>query len=216
VKHIVVEKVDQRGEKLSHKPAVALEYDSGAGVASQITVSPLSSPPNKQAMNLADLIKKDFRRERKTFNAYTIREMIRKIVGDTNATIVRPTGGVYFVMAKHQTTLDSLVKLAGMIGGVTFHPVPLINDADQQAMLRQAVEAETRETIERALDEIDELMSGPEISSKRYADMVQSMNTVKGKSVEYAELLDDTLANVNLLVKSYDAKMRKLFLHVGD
>lgn len=211
VKQIVVEQVDKRGEKLSHEAAVVLEFEAG-----KLNIQSLLRTPSRQAMNLAELIKRDFRAERGAVNAYTIRENVfRKVIMGAGATVVRPTGGVYFIMQKHATTVEALTKFAGKVPGITFHPVPLINDADQAAMLRDAVENETREQIMKTLDEIDTIMSGPEITSDRYSKMVAEMNAVKARTGEYADLLDDALAGCNVLVKSYDAKMRKLFEHVN-
>lgn len=213
VKQIVVEQVDKRGEKLSHEAAVVLEFESAS---SKLTVQSLLRTPNRQAMNVAELIRRDFKAERGAVNAYTLRQnVIREVIMSTHATAVRPTGGVYFVMQKHATTIEALSKFAAKLEGVTFHPVPLINDADQAAMLREAIENETREQIIAALDEIDKMMDGPEITSNKYAKMVEQMNAVKSRTVEYADLLDDALAGCNVLVKSYDAKMRKLFNHVN-
>jgi hypothetical protein len=209
-KQIVVEQVNAVGRKLSYEPTVHLEFNG-----TTIVVSSLTSPPNPQAMNLADLITRDFKRERKCVAAYTLRSLFRDAIGSLGATRTVPSGGVYFVMEKHRYTLDALARLSKTIEGTTFHTVPLINDENQQAMLRDAIEGETRSTIEKALDEIDRLLKGPEITAARYQSLVEQMNIVKGRTSEYAELLDDALAGCDLLVGSYDAKMRKLFMHVG-
>lgn len=211
VKQIVVEKVDRRGEKLAHKASVNLEF---VVATSQLNVRSLITPPNKQAMRVADLIKRDFKTYRGTCNAYGIRETFRRVIAGTGAVIVRPSGGVYFVPETRHVTVEALAGFAADLPGVTFHPVPLINDADQSAMLREAIENETRETIQKTLDEIDALMSGPEISASKYQAMIDSMNSTISRTSEYSELLDDTLADCEILTKSYAAKMRTLFAHV--
>lgn len=209
-KQVVVEQVNAKGKRLSYEPTVSIAFDGH-----EVKITSLTSPPNPQAMNLADLIKRDFKRERKCVAAYTLRSMFREAIGSLGATKTVPSGGVYFVMEKHRYTLDALARLSKMIDGTQFHTVPLINDENQQAMLRDAIEGETRTTIEKALDEIDRLLSGPEITAARYQTLVEQMNVVKGRTAEYSELLDDALAGCDLLVGSYDAKMRKLFMHVG-
>lgn len=209
-KQIVVEEVHAQKGRLSYEPSVAIAFDG-----QQVQITSLTSPPNPQAMNLADLIKRDFKRERKCVAAYTLRSMFREAIASLGATKTVPSGGVYFVTEQHRYTLDALGRLSKMIDGTLFHTVPLLNDEEQQAMLRDAIEGETRSTIEKALDEIDRLLTGPEITAARYQSLVEQMNVVKGRTAEYSELLDDALSGCDLLVGSYDAKMRKLFMHVG-
>lgn len=209
-KQLVVEQVNPQGNRLDYTPTVSLEFDG-----QKVQVTSLTTPPNPQAMNLADLVTRDFKRERKCIAAFTLRSLFRDAIGTLDATKTVPSGGVYFVMEKHRYTLDALARLSKMIDGTQFHTVPLINDGEQQAMLRDAIEGETRTKIEKALDEIDRLMAGPEITAARYQSLVEQMNVVKGRTSEYAELLDDALSGCDLLVGSYDAKMRKLFMHVG-
>jgi len=214
VKQIVVERVNGKNVKLGYEPAVQMEFTVATG---KIDITPVSKRPNPQAQNLAELIRKDFRSEKGHTNAYGIRETIRRAVNGTGATCVKPTGGVYFIMESQRQTVDALTDFANALDGVTFHPVPLINDAEQQAMLRAAFEAETKGTVEDRLQQIDEMLAGPEITARRYADLVAEMRSIQSRTGEYRDLLDDTLANTDLVLKSYEAKMKKLWLHVkGD
>lgn len=213
-KQIVVERVNGKGKKLGYEPSVQMEFTVATG---KIEITALGRRSNTQAMNLADLIRKDFRSEKGHTNAYGIRETIRRAVNGTGATCVKPTGGVYFIMEAHREAVESLVEFAEAIDGVTFHPVPLINDGEQQAMLKAAFESETKGTVEDRLVEIDRMLAGPEITSRRYADLMAEMKQIRARTGEYRDLLDDTLANTDLILGSYEAKMKKLFLHVkGD
>lgn len=213
-KQIVVERVNSNGKKLGYDPSVQIEFTVSTG---KITVEPIGRRANQQALNLAELIKRDYRSDKGTTNAYGIRELIRRVVNSTGATCVKPTGGVYFIMASEATTVDALSDFAAGIPGVSFHPVPLINDREQQEMLRSAFEAETKGTVEERLDQIDEMLAGPEITSRRYADLITEMHDIQKRTGSYRDLLDDTLANTDLVLGSYEAKMKKLFLHVkGD
>ncbi len=214
VKQIVVEQVNAKGKKLGYNPAVQLAFTVGS---TKIEVTPISKRPFPQAANLAELIKRDFRAERGTLNAYGIREMFRRIVLGTGATVVRPTGGVYFVMEAQRPTVDAMVALSAQIPGTTFHPVPLINDKEQQAMLKAAFEEETVSTVEKRLSEIDAMLAGPEITSRRYADLIAEMKVVSARTEEYREILDDKLSGSDLILRSLNSKLKKLFLHVkGD
>lgn len=213
-KHIVVERVNTKGKKLGYDASVQIEFTVATG---KIVIETIGRRANQQALNLAELIKRDYRAERGCVNAYTVRELIRRMVNSTGATLVKPTGGIYFIMASEQATVDAILNFADTYEGVTFHSVPLINDREQQSMLRTAFEAETKGTVEERLDQIDEMLAGPEITARRYSDLIAEMHEIQGKTGKYRDLLDDTLAATDLILGSYEAKMKKLFLHVkGD
>lgn len=212
VKHIVVERVDGGNQRLSYEPAVSLCFTSDT---SMIETEILASG-YPQAENLADLIRDDFDTERGSVNAYAIRELCRKAILATNATIVRPGGGVYFVMQARVDRVEALEEMAEKMDGVEVHSLPLIDDGKQRAMLRRAIEAETVDEIDSTLAEIEKLMKGPEITFERYGQMVARMNDVKSKTGEYAELLDEALGNTDFRLTQYQRAMKKLLDHVKE
>jgi hypothetical protein len=80
-------------------------------------------------------------------------------------------------------------------------------------MVRKAVEAETTGEIDKMLAEIDEVMSGPEITSDRFMAMSSRMRDMRSRTQEYAELLDEELGNTDFRLKVLEAKMRQLYDH---
>src|SRR5918996_2030849 len=76
-------------------------------------------------------------------NSYAVRELIRRELTLANATLVRPTGGVYFVMRTNAPALDKVLLLGEQLEGTSVHALPLIDDAKQRQMVREAVENET-------------------------------------------------------------------------
>lgn len=210
VKHIVVEQVDGANKRLSYTPAVSLQFESVGGI---ITIEALSAQPDDQVMNVAELIEQDFQRERGMVNSYGIRDLIRTVLADTGATSVRPGGGVYFVMQSKVDYVDALDALSKVVRGVDVHSVPLIDDKRQREMVRKAVEAETVGEIDKTLAEIEEIMDGEEITVERFTVMTNRMLTLKGRTQEYAELLDEELGNTEFRIKVLETKMRQLYHH---
>lgn len=210
VKHIVVEKVDGANKCLDYTPAVSLTFASQTG---QIDVEALSATPDDQVMNVAELILQDFERERGMVNSYGVRDLIRGILSMTGATSVRPGGGVYFVMQSKIEIVDALMKLAKAIPNVDIHAVPLVDDRQQRAMVRKAVENETIDEIDRTLSEIEDIMEGPEITHDRYAQMAHRMRELQSRTQDYADLLDQTLGNTDFRLKVLNTKMRQLYDH---
>lgn len=208
VKQIVVEQVNASGVKLNLTPAVQVEYDAG-----NITLTHLSSPlgHHDQAMAVAELIEQDYDAQRNTVNAYGVRELIRRVILQSGATTVRPSGGVYFLTAAKADAIEALVKLADGIALVDVHPVPLIDDTRQREMLRKAVEAETIDKIDKTLGEIDKIES---LTPQRYASLAAEMNELKAKTTEYVDLLDESLDAAQFRIRVYEAKMRQLYAKV--
>ena len=210
VKHIVVEQVDGANKRLDYTPAISLTFDSKTG---KIEVDVLSATPDAQVMNVAQLILQDFEREKGMVNSYGVRDLFRNILSMTGATSVRPGGGVYFVMQAKVEFVDALEALATKMLNVEVTSVPLVDDRKQRQMVRKAVEAETVGEIDKMLADIDEIMSGPEITSDRFMAMSTQMRDVRSRTQEYGELLDEELGNVDFRLKILEAKMRQLYDH---
>jgi hypothetical protein len=210
VKHIVVEQVDGANKRLDYTPAISLTFDSKTG---KIEVDVLSATPDAQVMNVAQLILQDFEREKGMVNSYGVRDLFRSILSMTGATSVRPGGGVYFVMQAKVEFVDALETLATKVSYVEVTSVPLVDDRKQREMVRKAVEAETTGEIDKMLAEIDEVMSGPEITSDRFMAMSTRMRDMRSRTQEYAELLDEELGNTDFRLKVLETKMRQLYDH---
>ena len=205
VKQIVVEQVNASGVKLNLTPAVQVEYDAGV-IA--LTHLPSVLGQHDQAMAVAELIERDYSEQRNTVNAYGVRELIRRIVLRSGATTVRPSGGVYFLMAAKADVIEALVKLADSIALVDVHPVPLIDDTRQRDMLRKAVEAETLDKIDKSMGAIEKIES---LTPQRYASLAAEMNELKAKTTEYVDLLDESLDAAQFRLRVYEAKIRQLY-----
>lgn len=212
VKQIVVERVNASGEKLDLFPAVQIEYDTGV-IKSKFLIDEDTGElvDHDQAMAVAELIEMDYNAKRGTVNAYSVRELIRRIILANDATTVRPSGGVYFLMQSKQSVIDALVAFADAIPFVDIHPVPLVDNLRQREMLQRAVEAETIERIDAIIDEIDGIDS---LTPRKYAAMAQEMNDIKAKTLSYTTLLDEALDAAQFRLTIYQAKMRNLYQKV--
>lgn len=208
VKQIVVERVNASGEKLDLFPAVQVEYDTGT-IKLKFLEDEAGNPiDHDQAMAVGELIEHDYNAKRGTVNAYSVRELIRRIILANDATTVRPSGGVYFLMQSKQQVIDALVAFADAIPFVDIHPVPLVDNSRQREMLQRAVEAETIEEIDKIINEIDKIDS---LTPRKYAAMAQQMNDIRAKTTSYTTLLDEALDAAQFRINIYQAKMRELY-----
>lgn len=206
-KQVVIEEVDGGNKRLSYEATHKIVFANGAITVEEIV-------PNAVGATTVATIEAQYLTDRNSHNAYAIRELIRRELTSAKAALVRPTGGVYFVMRQNASTLDAVMKLGELVDGASIHALPLIDDAKQRTMIKEAVQNETVLEIDRRLGEIDGLLNGPEISTSRFQSLMTEMKSLTEKTEAYSDLLEDTLDGAEKRVKVLKAKMRKLFDHV--
>lgn len=226
-KQIVVEQVDGQNRRLSYEPVLEIRYnpegpaiveDNGDGP--QLMVVPGGRITHEwiggwhPGVHGAYMqILRDFAYWRGNLHDYVLREMIRDVIVDCKATVVRPSGGVYFVMAENIEAVNSLESIVDSIAGASIHTVPLVDNAKQREMLRQAVQDETVGETTRMIKEIDELLDGPPITEKRFIALSQKRKELSDKVTSYIEMLDAIDADALLRLQSLDLKIASLFNH---
>lgn len=208
-KQIVVEQVNAANKRLGYEPMMQLKFINGA-----IEAEALANWIPPEIQTLANEILYEYQGMRGTLNDYAVRETMRKVLLDADATVVREGGGVYFVTAAKSEAVANLEDLALMIDGVQLSVIPLIDDAKQRNMIKEAFENETINAIDSTLDDIDKMMKGPEITQKAYAKMVKEAGDVRRKTKDYAELLDENLGNAQLRLQAYEHGLKRLLDHV--
>ena len=213
-KQIVVERVDSStNRRLDFTPVIELEFDPQK---QDVTTSLISGTNFHQgAQRIAYDITTNYQDWRGNLHAYVIRELIREIVLSTGATILKPTGGVYFVMHSQAQVLVNLEATLTTINGATLATLPLIDDTKQKELVRAAIEEETVGEIAKINIEITELLDGDPINSKRFVKMASRINAIKGRTGEYAELLDTTLDTTHLHMRALESNMQRLYRHQG-
>jgi hypothetical protein len=210
-KQIVVEQVNGANKRLSYAPAVQLEHDKSTG---QVIIEELDTAEDStQALNLAELIVQNYKHDRGTLNSMGIRWLLRTVLERSDATIVRPSGGIYFVSIMWADRVASLEKLGEKIG-ITVHPCPLLDDKKQRAMLRAAFKAETVDEIDKMLGEIDTMLKGDEVPERKYLDMYNRMQAITARTGEYAELLEEEFGNAEFRMDILQKKTKQLLNHV--
>lgn len=208
-KTIVRETVDTKGKKLDHDSEMCKVVFTKATATVQIDCN----GTDPVASEMATQIDTDYHAEKGMMNSYGVRELIRRILLNVNATNVRGSGGgVYFVSEEHGDKLDALEKLAELLPGTCMvHSLPLIDDTKQREMLRRAFESESVEEIDRLVDEIAELTkAGKKISKDRYATYLEAFHAAKAKAKEYGELLETSLDSNGSRLKIFQRQVMNL------
>lgn len=193
-RQLVLEVVDTNGRSLDYQRLVELTFDRASNT---ISVEWLQDP--KTSVPAASEIITEIRHYYKEWNnaltSYALRELIRNLLERLHSTVVRPSGGVYFVHEEHCDMLFALEDMVNNLpGGCSFHTLPLLDDRKQRDMLRKAFEEESIGEIDRILGEMSEILkSDAKITSARYADYANQYNTLTAKVAEYSDLLDEAM-----------------------
>jgi hypothetical protein len=127
--------------------------------------------------------------------AIAVREATRKgLEIHLLGTRVRPSGGVYFVGMDKGDKLEALDYVINHVPESSFHILPLVDDARQREMLKQAFEDESIEETTRMVGEITDLLkSDSNIPAPTFLAYQERYNFQKRKLKEYSNLLSDAL-----------------------
>lgn len=145
-------------------------------------------------------------------NAYAIREWMRHLIIDANATIMRPGGGVYFLPQAQIPVIESLEALEEDLakhlvsesGQVEIHSLPLLDDRKQRERVQKAFEAETVGAIDEMLVEIAEINRGKKkITQAAYTKLVVKAKELGDRTDEYADLLEAKLGSTDNRVELF-------------
>lgn len=209
-RQLVAEVLDRNGHRLSY--AVLHEvtfFRNGSLIADEsiagLNVDPLLCEPVTEIM---EQVRAKFTEQYDTLTAFTIREYVRRVIRSCNATVLRD--GVYFIKG-HQPEIDALDNIVNVIPGGMFHSLPLIDDRKQRDMLRQAFEDESVGEIDKIINEVTELLrNGKKVTTKKFGDFLGRYNDVRGKMVDYSDLLDTAMVSTATRLEVVSAALGEL------
>lgn len=210
----MIETVDESNRRLDYLPAVQVAFD-GTDLDVELLngLDPGDGAIGTLASDAADKIEALFRHLDGKVHAYIIRELLRKALGDANATTVRPSGGVYFVMRTRLDQVDAIEQLAGGLCGVDFTVVPLINDKKRAEMIRRAYEAETVGELDALTAEITELLRGEPVTSRKAAALQAQLQDTIARTKEYEQLLSTQMSSAEFRITNVRNQIVRLFKH---
>lgn len=218
-RRIVRELVDAANQRLSFDEVAEVHFDrTNSGVGYSLLCDNIADA-DPIASDICDTIVAGYDAERGCLNGYAIRELIRRVLVDNNATNVRyPAGGVYFLSLDHAQAVAGIEDVAAALPGVNVHSLPLLDDGKQRTMLRKAFEAESVDRAQALVTEIAQLAKeaseGKKISTERYATYVTALNDLKGKMAEYTGLLQTGMTTTASSLQILQRSVIGLMAHV--
>lgn len=185
-RNLVAETVDRADHALDYQVIAEVVF---ARNTNKITWTTLSDGSELLVQEIMDQIVSQFLSQYDLVTPYTLREYVRKIIRNTGATVLRD--GVYFIREEYADQIAALDDVVNSIPGGMFHSLPLIDDRKQREMLRQAFEDESVGEIDKLIDEVTGLLRDKKpITSNRFAGFFERYSNLRGKVVDYSDLLD--------------------------
>jgi len=207
-KNLVAEVVDTDGHELGFTDLMRAAYGRESGRISWTVLSFGNQGP--QGMAVVDTLKAEvhayFDANEGILPAIQVREAARQgLEIHMNGVRVRPSGGVYFLPVEQKDALQALTDVYADIDNCSIHIIPLVDDAEQRTMLREAFEAESTGATTELLADITELQeSGKKISAKKFMAIQERYEVLTGKMAEYQGVLSDSLSETNAVLALAD------------
>lgn len=141
-RNIVCETVDRHGRRLNYDPSAAiLVLDKKSGLVDVTTFSNTAEELAQEAIN-------QFQLHLNHYNSQAVRQMIYNIMRSMSPTPVRPSGGVYFIPARHKERLKSMCEFLTYLNAGKGVSVPVINDRDSRDMIREGLRDHLKSVLE--------------------------------------------------------------------
>ena len=190
------ERIDSEGQKLEAQSLVKVRFLRGTD---KIEFSAIEADwdDDAVAVEVTQDIETYFHGHAGVLTAYAIRKYIRDLLfRQVYGISVRSSGGVYFVLNKYADVIHTLAGIISTLpGNSDFHVMPLVDDTQQRGMLKAAFEDDSIGEVDKMLGEISEILGKDDgrISTSDYAEYKGSFDVIKGRVLEYSELLDESL-----------------------
>lgn len=212
-RHVVLEEVDPQGRRLSHTTVAELRFDRKTEVL-HVKVRPPGTDLQPLVEEVLDRFAAALKDATKYVDAQVIRLMIRKQLEHMNAVLARSKGSVYFIPKKYRKQMDGLVILTEMCGvGSVFHAIPLVDDQNQQALVKGAFEEGIHEQAGQLVAELATARSsGKKLSAKVWNSYKNRLGSLVEKANEYSGIVDFQLTQSEVELDAVKAQLEDLLV----
>lgn len=184
-RNIVEETVDSKGKKLSYKENEAILFfnrDNENMSKAVIEAGGLAEELAEEACKLFEVYKT-------CHNGQAVRYMANDILKSMSPTPVRPSGGVYFIPAKHEDKLRRLVNLVSSLSKGEAFMIPLIRTDENQDMLQRKL----LEHLQSTLVSCQELAKQDSVPAAQFKMLANEAKRVISDMADYREIITEAL-----------------------
>ncbi len=202
--------------EMSGKPVEAPEPEAEPERMEKF-VTPEGGFKNPEAVRLASELNIAYQNERGCLDGMGVRGLIVRSLDACKATLVKESGGVYFVSSAYDEQLEALERLAQSLPGVDLHTLPLVDDRKQRDLVKKAFTDEVTTDVQRAILECTEaLKSGESVSPRKFNALNLQYKRMKEKAEEYTALLEEQADTTQFGLTILQAKLRQVLGKVGE
>ncbi|MEQ2529056.1 DUF6744 family protein [Bacillaceae bacterium CLA-AA-H227] len=187
-RNIVEETVDSKGQKLSYQEneAILLFNRNNENISKAVINA------GGMAEELAEEACKLFELYKTCHNGQAVRYMANDILKTMSPTPVRPSGGVYFIPAKHEDKLRRLVNLISSLSKGEAFMIPLIKTDENQDMLQRKL----LEHLHSTLTSCQDLAKQNEVPAAQFKLLANEAKRVISDLADYREIVGDALTKM--------------------
>ena len=191
VRHIIREETDSQNKVIQYAKIGQVVYNR--------VLEKMSVGINPQYEHHKNKIIKVYNELVEYYTGKHIRDMVYKMVHDTNPVNVRPAGGVYFIANTFTGTVESLETFVASINqyGVTgtdeavFESVPMLDIEKQRKLIFDKYESQCSVSVEATLGELAQLLNADKAPSPKIkTTYVNKVKDLKEGIAKYEELLE--------------------------
>lgn len=218
---LTVEELDSNQHRLRYAPVIEFTYDRGAEcIVSEELAAFWTFPPEVQSSLRDRMAEVDTRyaRETNSLGPIKVRELIRTELEYRQQGIqAKPGGGVYFVFDDNSIRLNAVDNMVNKFEGCEFHQLPLINDAKQRHMLKEAFEADSIGQVDLMMGEMTDLLNGDrgKITMKKAKGFHTRFVELSTKLASYSDILEEAMEETGNRLKIMQQQCLEVVKHVG-
>lgn len=227
-KHIILERVVRQGtqrHRIVYEKVGELVFTRGvkkAGIYQDYGVSyrrstnnlqsPLTPAEDQWLTEALDSFQSRFDHLLHFMDSHAVRSFVREYFARRlSGTLVKESGGVYFVGQKHAAEVAALGRWIKHIGS-DFRAVPLLNLEDGRQMIMEAFEDEIVREVERLMDELAKILKDPDrqIEEKTFDAHGLRAAELTEKVAEYNSMLGARADRAAIEISNYSRQVMAL------
>ncbi len=195
-RRIVKEKVNAKGRRLSYDPEAAiLLLDKKAGTIA-------ISGRNDTALELAYEASRNFEVFKSHYSGNTVRGVTQAILKTMSPVPVKPSGGIYFVPAAHDESLQKLVKFCSYFSKTEGFKVPVARDEESIQM----VEKKVSDHLDNILSQCRSALQDGTLTKSKMSEIMSEAKTVISGYRDYETIISqqksETDARIEMIKNS--------------
>lgn len=215
LKRIVAERVNAKGRLLQYDQVFDVVFHRTSASMRVTPLLPVVDHP--EAAAVAGEIAREYARLRGTVNGDGLRTMTRRIIEEADGILLRATGGAWFVPWASREKVENLDRFAQTLSPFELDLIPLVDSVRQRAMVRNAIEADSVQSVDALIKEMGELVrTNGTVSDAKVTAFVAQYQQLSKRAEAYGTLLEDSLEATRTRLELMQRHMRTLLGRVGD